>query len=509
MKMNNNEVFIRRIKQQLSRRKFLFSTFGLLVSGTILNNRHLRAANLILSKTPGQKNVAEEYNSNNLDPYGGLKSVRFDPTGFFRIEKADRWWFVTPEGSAFLSFGLNHPDMVYITQEYNVDFWKKKFGADDIGDQSFKEGFIDKVMNDLSMFGMNTIGTHARKEALGKITIPYIQGLFFAPISYWMNPKISAFPDVFSAQFEKRCDNIARRLVLPKKDDPYLLGYTLTDSPVLTDVDAAEHGADPWGGPAPEAPTWPRVIRNLNSDSPGKKVYISLIKERYSTIKKFNKIYKTQFSSFADLEKAKEWSSFFKDSKIDDCKDNHAFLMMILKQYYLVANAAIRKYDTNHLILGDIINAQTPPPDDVISFVAEQNGVISYQFYGSYDEQSALLDRWSKLTGKPLFHADSSFSVGYKEMPNPIGAVCPDQNTRASKFLDFATRAFPRTDFLGWNWCGWMDAWPPWKAVRQHTGLQDPFGNYNHPMPETMSWFGSHLYDYGLGENISDIKKPL
>ena len=40
-----------------------------------------------------------------LDRYGGLKSVRFDPSGFFRLEKKRRWWLVTPDGSAFLSFG--------------------------------------------------------------------------------------------------------------------------------------------------------------------------------------------------------------------------------------------------------------------------------------------------------------------------------------------------------------------------------------------------------------------
>ena len=41
-----------------------------------------------------------------LDRFGGLESVRFDPSGFFRVEKADRWWLVMPDGAAFLSFGL-------------------------------------------------------------------------------------------------------------------------------------------------------------------------------------------------------------------------------------------------------------------------------------------------------------------------------------------------------------------------------------------------------------------
>ena len=36
-----------------------------------------------------------------LDKYGGSKEIKSEATGFFRLEKADRWCFVTPEGHAF------------------------------------------------------------------------------------------------------------------------------------------------------------------------------------------------------------------------------------------------------------------------------------------------------------------------------------------------------------------------------------------------------------------------
>ena len=42
------------------------------------------------------------------DRYGGCLDLVFDATGYFRLEKTDRWWLVTPEGHAFLSFGANH-----------------------------------------------------------------------------------------------------------------------------------------------------------------------------------------------------------------------------------------------------------------------------------------------------------------------------------------------------------------------------------------------------------------
>ena len=171
--------------------------------------------------------------------------------------------------------------------------------------------------------------------------------------------------------------------------------------------------------------------------------------------------------------------------------------MKILERYYSVACAAVRKHDPNHLIFGDPLNANTPPPDDVVSLIARHTDLIAYQFYGEYDEQLPLIDRWSKLTGKALLHADSCFSVPYEEMPAPVGALCPDQETRARRFFDFATRAFARPDFVGWHWCGWVDSWKEWKPERQHPGLQDPFGHYHEPMPATMSAFGARIYEYG------------
>ena len=443
----------------------------------------------------------ECYASDDLDQYGGLKSVRFEPSGFFRVEKKDRWWFVTPEGSGFLSFGMNHPNKDYARQDYNVEFWKKKFGVDDPYSPAFLEAVAEKAMKDMKIFGMNTLGCHALKQDFGKITVPYVQALFFAHTAYWLVRSPKSFPDVFSDNFVAHCDKKAKWVVLPKKDDPYLMGYTFTNVPILTDVDAAAHGQVAWGKAQKDMPTWPRVLRNHGPAAPGKQVYVSMMRDKYAAIKDFNRVYKTTFSSFDDLLKAKNWCPFVISAEIDDAADNHAFLLKILDRYYSVACAAVRKYDgDNHMIFGDPLNADLPPPDDVIALITRYTDVLAYQFYGGYDEQLQLIDRWSKLTGKPLLHTDSCFSVAYEQMPTPIGALCPDQETRAKRFLDFATRAFARPDFIGWHWCGWMDSWVDWKDERQHPGLQDPFGRYQQPITDTMNRFGAQIYLYGQGK---------
>ena len=433
-----------------------------------------------------------------LDRFGGLRAVRFEPSGFFRVEQSEgRWWFVTPDGSAFLSFGLNHPNKDYLRQPYNVEHWKKRFGVDDPQSREFVAAFAARAMSDLKKFGMNTLGCHAIKPDFGNITVPYIQGLFFVRSAYWLVRGPESFLDVFSDAFVQRCENQAGRVVAARKDDPFLMGYTFTNVPILTDEDAKPHGIVPWGRAQPAMPTWPRSLRNLGASAPGKQTYVALMRKRHASIERFNRLYNTSFGSFETLAAAERWSPFVRSDSIDDAADNHAFLLEILERYYQVASAAVRKLDTNHMIFGDPLNANTPPPDDVVELMGRHCDLIDYQFYGEFDDHVDLMGRWPRLTGKPLLHGDSCFSVPSEKMPEPVGVHRSSHPELADTFWDFATRTIARPELLGWHWCGYMDSWKSFRPEQQHPGLQDPFGRYHHPMPETMARFGSEIYQHG------------
>ncbi len=72
-----------------------------------------------------------------LDRFGGWRGKRFKATGFFRVEKDKRWWLVTPEGNAFLSFGINHLHPDWWKQEYNRQAWRKRLGIKDLNSSEF------------------------------------------------------------------------------------------------------------------------------------------------------------------------------------------------------------------------------------------------------------------------------------------------------------------------------------------------------------------------------------
>jgi hypothetical protein len=72
----------------------------------------------------------------NIDLYGGSQKRKFQATGYFRLERAsDRWWLVDPEGSGFMTIGLNHAEETNLKYPHNLDIWKTKYGLNMRGER--------------------------------------------------------------------------------------------------------------------------------------------------------------------------------------------------------------------------------------------------------------------------------------------------------------------------------------------------------------------------------------
>jgi agarase len=433
------------------------------------------------------------------DEYGGCPDIRFAPTGFYRLEKADRWWLVTPRGNAFLSFGVNHVVPGLLQRRENRDYWAKEYNLRDPDDpDAWLPHFRDKVRTDLHAFGFNTLGCHSDTRHYEPGFAPYVHTLRFVDICHWMTPTEEDFLDVFAESFVRHCDRLAREGALPRRDDPSLVAYSFTDCPVFTDLDAAPRGVMVYGASRIGLPTWPRVLRNLGAEAPGKRAYVECVREIYGDdVRAFNAAYGTDFASFDALRSARRWRLAVDSVNADEIHDNARFLERVVGRYYTVTTRAIRAHDPNHLIFGDKLNGNTGVPDSLIALAGQHVDLLFYQFYATYEDQEAAMDRWSALTGKALLNGDSSYSVPDEMMPCPLGPHSPDQEGRARRSLAFAQRSFSRPDFVGWHHCGWMDSWKtyPGQEERQHSGLQDPYGRYYRPMVETLSRFSAGMYD--------------
>ncbi|MCY3870391.1 MAG: hypothetical protein OXG87_12595 [Gemmatimonadetes bacterium] len=436
-----------------------------------------------MQKHKSHQNTAER------DQYGGWTGKKFEATGFFRIEKDERWWLVTPEGNAFLSFGINHLHPHLWKQDYNREAWKKRLGIDNLDSREFTPALKTWFLQTCRQYGFNTVGVHTELSAVNRPqpSIPYMQSIHFVDIPHWQAEiPDSNFLDVFSEAFSAHCDRLAREFAAPAKDDPFLLGYAMTDCPLFTEEDCRER-PDVIGGARREARIgWPRRLRNLGADAPGKKAYVQTMRDIYrGQIGDFNATYDTQFDSFDALQTAEGWRPHTDLSNGNETRDNIEFLQKVVAKYYQTTRDAIRRYDPNHLFVGDKINANTDALDTLLPITSQFTDIVFYQMYARYEVQKPGLDRWYRIANKPLINGDSAFTMIIDTMPRPYGPVADNIEQRAEWTDEFFRNAFARPEFIGWHYCGLIDAsnLVPQKQDRQHSGLLTGYGE---PYPELL-----------------------
>jgi len=444
-------------------------------------------------------------NDGKLDQYGGWTGKRFESTGYFRVEKDERWWIVTPEGNAFLSFGINHLHPEFWLQDYNATAWQKKLGLADLDSPRFTSALKDWFLTTCKNYGFNTVGVHADLSVAnhGGPSVPYVMSFEVVDIPHYRNDVVDEdFLDVFSTEFEAHCDRMARENVARVAEDPYLLGYALTDCPLFTEEDLRERPDTIGGAPRESRIGWPRKLRNLGADSAGKRAYVATMRSVYSDqISVFNQTYTTNFSSFDELLDATDWRLNSDLSNGAESRDNVEFLKVTVDKYYTTALSAIRKYDSNHMFIGDKLNANTDSIDTVLPITSKYTDIVFFQMYGRYDYQATGLDRWSKVVDKPFINGDAAFTMITDTMPRPYGPVAESVTERAEWTEEYFRDAFGRPEFVGWHYCGLIDA-PnliPRKRERQHSGLLEYNGDPYEEIKRALDRCRPHMYEIALG----------
>ncbi len=440
-----------------------------------------------------------------LDRFGGWTARRFEATGFFRVEKDDRWWLVTPDGHAFLSFGINHLHPDLWGQDYNRASWEARLRLDDLSGPSFRAALRAWFLEACREYGFNTLGVHASLSIANapRPALPYMQPIRFVNIPHWVDEVPDEnFVDVFGEEFALHCDGLARDLAAPARTDPFLLGYAMSDCPLFTEEDCRER-PDVIGGARRKARVgWPRRLRNLGEGSPGKIAYVETMKLLYrDDICRFNATYGTRFGSFDALVAAKQWRLRTDLSNGNETRDNVEFLKRVVARYYRTARDAIHRHDPNHLFFGDKINANTDTLDTVLPVTSQFTDVVFYQMYARYEVQKPGLDRWSDSVDKPFLNGDSAFTMITEQMPRPYGPVADSVEQRAEWTEEFFRSAFARPDFVGWHYCGLIDA-PNQiarKQARQHSGLLDGHGNPYPALKQAVVRCASDMYRIALG----------
>jgi len=188
------------------------------------------------------------------------------------------------------------------------------------------------TLRKLRDWNFNTIGGWSNTTLLQKhardLFLPYTVVLHLG--EHYKAP----WQDIFDRQFELTCDKAAKDQILPIANDPLLIGYFSDNELGWWDDTLFLH------------------YLAMPAESPGKQKLIDTIAKHYrSDFDKLKKDWVCKASSFDEL-RHKGTTMFLRPGGKGMMLVNK-WTSLLSSQYYRTVHKVIRKYDKNHLILGD------------------------------------------------------------------------------------------------------------------------------------------------------------
>ena len=383
---------------------------------------------------------------------------------FFQVRKIDgRWWLIDPGGHRFLSKGV---DTIQFAADTARGTNRAPYGEANQAKYGSQEAWRQAAAKRLIGWGFNTLGAWSDEElALVRTNrqhLAYVSLLDLGATYAGQNAagkslsQHGAFPDVFDPEFAKTARRIAFERCTPRKKDPWLVGW-FTDNEL-------RWGRD-WRG-NDELLT---LFLALPADAPGHKAAVALLRKRHASIADFNRVWKTSFASWRELNAADSikppmllapfWlSNPANERKANEADPNRAvfiadceaFVANLAEQYFSITSAAVRAADRNHLVLGCRF-AHPPQWPSVIAAAAKHLDVISFNCY--VPDPRLFIDIYSAFD-KPVLIGEFAFRGADVGLPNSKGGgpVVKTQADRAAGYARYVTRALSKPNLIGYHW---------------------------------------------------------
>ena len=427
------------------------------------------------------EDVALQTGNFNISRYGGFKEGKAKATGFFHVEQIDgKWWFVDPEGYLFFSTGstgigprsefsrvkgreyiftaMPPSDEINVSAQpmnqtasgrrgpsYSFFTWNlyRRFGTD------WYQKWMDFTIRRMDNWGLNTIANWSDATLGGSGRKVYV-----ATLRGWgIKTGLMGMPDVYDPAYEITVDKAAAQQCAPKKDDPFLLGYFIGNEP-------------PWPN---------RELELVNVILSGDDTPMQRALKKY-------------------LEPG------------DTPERRKAFVYDTYAKFISTINAAIKKYDPNHLNLG--LRFGGSAPDEIIN-ASKGFDVFSFNNYG-YTVNPNTIKRVYDLTGLPMIIGEFHFGVPERGLA-PGLAQTISQEERGMAYRYYVENAAANPAIIGTHWFQWID--------QPSTGRNDG-ENYNigfvdvtdRPYPELVNAAKEtfkRLYDIHSGNELPTDRQAI
>jgi len=400
------------------------------------------------------------------DRFGGWATgPRLEATGWFRTEKLeDKWWLVTPEGTLFLSLGMDCVGTGERTFTEKREAWfdwlppknDPFFGglyvhvqgahsmAEPVGGAGatfsfytanliriygadWRESFLDNTYRRLRHWGFNTLGNWSQGDVLDRSPLPFVVPVHIpdvrrieAATGYW-----GKMVDVYDVSFQEKVEASVAGTGGRYGANPLCIGY-------FTDNELA----------------WEGVIRGVlasDSEQPARQALLQFLQERHENLEGLNRAWSTAFET---------WEGICRPDTVNEAaqEDLDAYLYRFALRYFSVIRDALDRHAPNQLYLGCRFSSRPTP---VVSACAEIADVISFNFYFSTIPEDIYRD--DKDLGKPILIGEFHFGALDRGMFHTGLVAVEDQTARAEHFYNYVKSVVTHPAFVGCHWFQYVD----------------------------------------------------
>ncbi|HLX61390.1 MAG TPA: hypothetical protein VKX17_08930 [Planctomycetota bacterium] len=452
------------------------------------------------------------------DAFGGLPgsgtTLGLQKTGFFHVEqKAQRWHLVDPDGNAFFHLGIcsfgASDDFTFVKGRERVYAWlppydgefhaayhPEKYWSRDVfsfylANVIRKYGKADaetvaaRMIERVRAFGFNSGGAFSGipKTPREAAHFPYVGSL---PINPWNEFKIESLPGVretFDPFDEKNVSNLDKafaRHIPPAADDPLLIGYFLTNEPAHEDL--------------------VKVVPTLKASVVAKRRLVQMLQEKHKTIDAFNQAWGLHADSFEQL------NDMGLAVKTNDAKaDMKAYEELFFEASHRLIRDTFRKYDKNHMLLGDRWQPQTADNEQLCRIVGKYCDIVSVNYYTNGVDKDYLsrLHQWSG--NRPMFLSEFHWCAP-KESGLPGGKDVASQQERGLAYRNYVEQSAALGFVTGIEWFTLLDQARTGRFFEHYDGENANCGLFSvadrpwKPMVEEMAKTNHAIYKILLGE---------
>ncbi|HEX2950249.1 MAG TPA: sugar-binding protein [Armatimonadota bacterium] len=398
-----------------------------------------------------------------FDHYGGEPGSRqkygLRATGFFHVEKkANRWLMVDPDGNAFFHLGVcgvgSCDDYTSTKGRENIYEWlpaqnseyATAFLTGSTGVFSYYRANVirkyEKPFNNeewgarfadrLRKWGFNSVGAfiNPTQSILDK-NFPYVLFLPFGTETQPLRLPGVGFFDPFNAQTPGVIDRAFVQLA-SKADDPRLIGYFLGNEQPFEGI--------------------PHGVAALKGNFAAKQHLVSMLRDKYQTIDRFNVAWGMQATSFEQLA-----DMGLPISTQAASSDMMEYTAQFIEAYYKVIADTFHKYDTHHMLIGNRWQVPTANNQQLCHIAGHYMDIVSINYY-TYGIDKELTDRLYHWAGdKPLMFSEFYFSCQAESGLGGGGGALATQRERGLAYRNYVERAASLGYVVGIEWFASID----------------------------------------------------